>query len=75
MNNFDIDAGFGQIAESASRGECKVKEFPGFCLLFCRDRSFVKLALDIPSGIQRLEMPWRNHLENDAVALLSYCVI
>lgn len=56
---------------ATSSVQCKVEAFSGYCLLFCLNRSFVKLALDIPSGIQGLEMPWPNRLENDAVGCIA----
>lgn len=70
MNDFDIDVR-PNSEFAVFRVECKVEAFSGYCLLFYLNRSFVKFALDIPSGIQGLEMPWRNRLENDAVALPS----
>ena len=50
MNDSDIDVRLDSEF-AISSVECKVEAFSGYCLLFCFNRSFVKLALDIPSGI------------------------
>lgn len=72
MNDSDIDVRFEQIASLRRlESSAKLKHFPAIVCFSILNRSFVKFALDIPSGIQGLETPWRNRLENDAVALPS----
>lgn len=76
MNNFDIDARFGQIANLCLKARAKLKNFPAIVCFSAtpRCRSFAKPALDIPSGIQELETPWRNRLENDAGVCMRIAV-